>query len=43
MCQTKNALTRQGLEIKVKIYKKYILKETRKRKAIRFHNFLSRK
>ena len=39
MCRTKDTLTRQELQIKVKIFKKYILKLTRQSKANHFNNF----
>ena len=41
MCGTKDTLKRQELEIKVKIYKKYILKLTRQSKDNHFNNCLS--
>ena len=39
MCRTKDTLTRQELQIKVKIFKKYIIKLTRQSKANHFNNF----
>ena len=39
MCRTKDTLKRQELQIKVKIFKKYILKLTRQSKANHFNNF----
>ena len=39
MCRIKDTLKRQEPEIKVKIYKKYILKLTRQSKANHFNNF----
>ena len=39
MCRTKDTLKRQELQIKVKIFKKFILKLTRQNKANHFNNF----
>ena len=39
MCRTKDTLNRQELEIKVKIYKNYILKLTRQSNTNHFYNF----
>ena len=39
MCRTKDTLNRQELEIKVKIYKNYILKLTTQSSTNHFYNF----
>ena len=39
MCRTKDTLKRQELEIKIKIYKKYILKLTRQSNTNHINNF----